>query len=57
MSEYASRLERSTLLERHFKVSQHGTTLARDTMARVTTFVVMSYIIIVNPQILCFGGI
>ena len=44
-------------LERYFKFGRHGTTLGRDTMAGVTTFVVMSYIIFVNPQILSFAGI
>ena len=46
-----------SLLERRFRFAANGTTLARDTMAGVTTFVVMSYIIFVNPQILSFAGI
>jgi AGZA family xanthine/uracil permease-like MFS transporter len=45
------------LLERRFRFSERGTTLARDTLAGVTTFIVMSYIIFVNPQILSFAGI
>ena len=45
------------MLERRFKFAANGTTLARDTMAGVTTFIVMSYIIFVNPQILSFAGI
>ncbi len=40
------------LLERYFGFTARGTTLARDSMAGVTTFVVMSYIIFVNPSIL-----
>jgi adenine/guanine/hypoxanthine permease len=40
------------LLERYFSFAARGTTLAQDTMAGVTTFVVMSYIIFVNPIIL-----
>jgi len=56
MSETAARLE-SGLLERRFKFAANGTTLARDTVAGVTTFIVMSYIIFVNPQILSFAGI
>jgi AGZA family xanthine/uracil permease-like MFS transporter len=56
MSEFAQRLE-SGWLEQHFKFSERGTTLARDTMAGVTTFIVMSYIIFVNPQILSFAGV
>ena len=49
--------QRSSFLERRFRFAEHGTTLARDTMAGVTTFIVMSYIIFVNPQILSFAGI
>jgi AGZA family xanthine/uracil permease-like MFS transporter len=39
-------------LERFFAFSRSGTTLSRDTFAGMTTFVVMSYIIFVNPSIL-----
>jgi AGZA family xanthine/uracil permease-like MFS transporter len=56
MSEFAQRLE-SGWLQRKFRFTENGTTLARDTMAGVTTFIVMSYIIFVNPQILSFAGI
>ena len=56
MAETAARPAPS-LLERRFRFGENGTTLARDTMAGVTTFVVMSYIIFVNPQILSFAGI
>ena len=43
---------REGILERWFRFAEHGTTLGRDTMAGATTFVVMSYIIFVNPSIL-----
>jgi AGZA family xanthine/uracil permease-like MFS transporter len=56
MSETAAR-SGSGMLERRFKFAANGTTLGRDTMAGVTTFIVMSYIIFVNPQILSFAGI
>ena len=56
MSETAARVG-DTFLERRFRFAENGTTLARDTMAGVTTFIVMSYIIFVNPQILSFAGI
>jgi AGZA family xanthine/uracil permease-like MFS transporter len=56
MSEPAARLERSAL-DRRFRFAQNGTTLGRDTIAGVTTFIVMSYIIFVNPAILGFAGI
>ena len=45
------------MLENLFKFRQNGTTLRRDTIAGVTTFVVMSYIIFVNPSILGFAGV
>jgi adenine/guanine/hypoxanthine permease len=44
-------------LERFFRFGENGTTLARDTVAGVTTFIVMSYIIFVNPAILSFAGV
>src|SRR5256885_6721542 len=43
---------RESTLERRFQFAEHGTTLARDTMAGLTTFIVMSYIIFLNPIIL-----
>lgn len=45
------------MLERLFKFRQNGTTLARDTVAGLTTFMVMAYIIFVNPVVLGFVGI
>jgi adenine/guanine/hypoxanthine permease len=45
------------VLDRYFRFRQRGTTLGRDTAAGVTTFIVMSYIIFVNPAILGFAGI
>ena len=59
MSDTAARYEAggNSFLERHFRFAQNGTTLGRDTAAGVTTFIVMSYIIFVNPQILSFAGI
>jgi adenine/guanine/hypoxanthine permease len=44
-------------LGRQFRFTENGTTLARDTVAGITTFIVMSYIIFVNPAILGFAGI
>jgi AGZA family xanthine/uracil permease-like MFS transporter len=43
---------RESLLERRFRFAEHGTTIARDTVAGMTTFIVMSYIIFLNPIIL-----
>ncbi|HEX2045132.1 MAG TPA: NCS2 family permease [Gaiellaceae bacterium] len=56
MTELAGRLQGS-VLERRFRFAENGTTLARDTVAGVTTFIVMSYIIFVNPAILSFAGV
>jgi AGZA family xanthine/uracil permease-like MFS transporter len=47
----------SQTLARWFRFDENGTTLPRDTAAGVTTFIVMSYIIFVNPTILGFGGV
>jgi AGZA family xanthine/uracil permease-like MFS transporter len=59
MTELAASLRGSggSMLERYFRFAANGTTLARDTMAGVTTFIVMSYIIFLNPAILSFAGI
>jgi AGZA family xanthine/uracil permease-like MFS transporter len=57
MASMAAAGSQGSALERYFKFAEHGTTLARDTMAGVTTFIVMSYIIFLNPQILSFRGI
>jgi len=43
-------------LERFFKFKQWNTSLKRDTLAGLATFMVMSYIIFVNPSILGLGG-
>jgi AGZA family xanthine/uracil permease-like MFS transporter len=51
MSTFAATF-RDSVLERYFGFAERGTTLGRDTMAGATTFVVMSYIIFVNPSIL-----
>ena len=55
MTSMAAGLEQSWLGQR-FRFSENGTTLARDTVAGVTTFIVMSYIIFVNPGILTSVG-
>ena len=52
MSTIAATPRGEGLFERYFGFAARGTTLARDTMAGATTFVVMSYIIFVNPIIL-----
>jgi AGZA family xanthine/uracil permease-like MFS transporter len=43
-------------LDRFFKFSRWDTSIRRDTLAGLTTFMVMAYIIFVNPNILGLGG-
>jgi AGZA family xanthine/uracil permease-like MFS transporter len=43
-------------LEKFFKFSRWDTSIQRDTLAGLTTFMVMAYIIFVNPSILGLGG-
>jgi AGZA family xanthine/uracil permease-like MFS transporter len=56
MTEMAASFQRS-VLDRRFRFAENRTNLARDTLAGVTTFIVMSYIIFVNPAILGFAGV
>jgi AGZA family xanthine/uracil permease-like MFS transporter len=44
-------------LRSYFELKAHGTTVRREVVAGVTTFVTMSYIIVVNPAILTAAGI
>lgn len=46
----------NNLLERLFKLSEHGTTVRTEIIAGFTTFLTMCYIIIVNPSILSITG-
>lgn len=50
-------LEQKGLLERLFKLSERDTTAKREVLAGLTTFMTISYIIIVNPLILSDAGI
>lgn len=43
-------------LDRFFQLSAHGTTVRKEIIAGLTTFVTMAYIIIVNPSILKTTG-
>jgi len=45
-----------SLLERRFELSARGTTLRREMLAGVTTFLTMAYIVLVNPAILGQAG-
>lgn len=44
------------MLERLFKLSEHRTSVRTEVIAGITTFLTMSYIIFVNPQILSTTG-
>ncbi|AJI95057.1 permease family protein [Yersinia ruckeri] len=44
------------MLERVFKLKQHGTTARTELIAGITTFLTMVYIVFVNPQILGVAG-
>jgi AGZA family xanthine/uracil permease-like MFS transporter len=44
------------MLERYFRLSEHGTNVRTELMAGLTTFLTMAYIIFVNPQILSTTG-
>jgi len=46
----------SSLLERIFKLSAHKTNVKTELMAGLTTFVTMSYIMFLNPNIMSKTG-
>jgi AGZA family xanthine/uracil permease-like MFS transporter len=45
------------VLERYFALARHGATVGSEIRGGLTTFMVMAYIIFVNPAILSFSGI
>lgn len=45
------------MLERHFELARHGTTVRRECIAGLTTFLTTSYILVVHPGILAAAGI
>jgi len=44
------------VLERLFKLTENHTTVQRELLGGLTTFITMAYIIVVNPRILAEGG-
>ncbi|MFE2146336.1 NCS2 family permease [Streptomyces sp. NPDC059456] len=44
--------ERASALDRHFKISERGSTIAREVRGGFATFFAMAYIIVLNPIIL-----
>jgi AGZA family xanthine/uracil permease-like MFS transporter len=47
---------KSALLEQIFHLSEHQTTVRRELLAGLTTFMTMAYIVVVNPRILSEAG-
>jgi adenine/guanine/hypoxanthine permease len=45
-----------SLLQRTFKLAEHGTSVRTELLAGVTTFLTMAYIVLVNPAILSTTG-
>jgi AGZA family xanthine/uracil permease-like MFS transporter len=45
------------IIHRFFKLDEAGTTVSREVVAGLTTFVTMSYIVVVNPAILTAAGL
>ena len=59
MSLYSCRLARrreSHLLERYFRLTENQTTVRREFLGGLTTFITMAYIVVVNPQLLAKTG-
>ena len=46
----------NSFLERQFSLKEHGTTVGREILAGIATFLTMAYIIVVNPLILQDAG-
>ena len=44
------------MLERYFRLSENQTTIRRELLGGLTTFLTMAYIVVVNPQILSQAG-
>jgi AGZA family xanthine/uracil permease-like MFS transporter len=44
------------MLDKYFQLEAHGTTVKREVLAGITTFLTMAYIIFVNPSILQLAG-
>ncbi len=44
------------MLERYFRLTENQTTVRREFLGGLTTFITMAYIVVVNPQILSQAG-
>ncbi|MBO0170459.1 NCS2 family permease, partial [Vibrio parahaemolyticus] len=43
-------------LERYFELSSNGTSIKKEFIAGIITFLTMSYILVVNPNVLADAG-
>ena len=57
MGEQSESSKAENFIARYFAFNRAGTTFSREVVAGLTTFVTMSYIIVVNPAILKAAGI
>jgi adenine/guanine/hypoxanthine permease len=57
MAKAAEKKLPASFVANYFQIAQTGTTIRREVIAGFTTFVTMSYIIVVNPAILKTAGI
>src|SRR3984885_7866463 len=46
----------SELIERYFRLAENQTTVRREFLGGLTTFITMAYIVVVNPQMLALTG-
>jgi len=53
---HSNRSRSEALIERFFKRAENQTTVRRELLGGLTTFMTMAYIIVVNPQILAQAG-
>src|SRR5262249_11316290 len=49
-------MQDGSLINRYFKLSENQTSIRQEMLGGLTTFVTMSYIIVVNPQLLAHTG-
>lgn len=56
MTHFYFELGRLNLIERVFRLSENHTTVRRELLAGLTTFMTMAYVVVVNPQILSQAG-
>ncbi len=53
---FIQRYQGTGLIERYFRLAENQTTVRREFLGGLTTFITMAYIVVVNPQILAQAG-